>query len=466
MNTLPARDPRYRVQPAKTQAGVEGFIRFLGGPVGNHALIGATKWWTPLRVLFAVAFIFLSFGYLSKSPCLSSWEGNRQYVTSCYNDILPLYGARGLHEPGNPYAFSWVQDGVTRYMEYPVLTGLFQGIMGAVARTTSPLVAMPESGWYFTLTALVLSVLWVITIRLVVDLTGNRIWDTLLVAASPLIIVHAFTNWDILSIVLAIAAIHAAARGKSGIAGLWIGLGVSAKLWPLFLLGAYLVLAVRQQRWMPWIKMVATAVASWLALNVPIMVAYPEAWGEFTRLNSTRGWEWTTIWAVMSRSFGWEGFDGGSGEPVIAVTLLLFVASCVAIALFGWKVQRQPRVAELIVLILVAFLMFNKVYSPQYSLWLVIPAVLALPRWRLLYAWMVADMMVWPILMWHMMGEDNLGAPGWLLDLAVLTRDGFIVAIAVLVIRQMMGKTVDPVRAAHAGLDPLAGPFLSKEQVL
>lgn len=459
-------DPRLRVQPAHTQPGVGGFIRFLGGTVGRYGLVGGVRWWTPLRVLIAVAFTFLSFGYLSKAACLGSWEGHRQYVTACYNDILPLYDARGLNQPGNPYSFSWVEDGITRYMEYPVLSGLFQGVIGALTRLTHPLVALPEASWYFTLTALALSVLWVLTIRLVVELTGNRVWDGLLVAASPLIIVHAFTNWDILAIFLAVAAMYAVAKNKPGWGGVFIGLGVSAKLWPLFLLGAYLVLAFRQKRWRPWIIMVASAAASWLLVNLPIMLKYPEAWAEFTRLNSTRSWEWTTIWAVASRSFGWTGFDPATAEePVIlnTVTLVLFALSCVAIAIFGWKVQRQPRVAELIVLILIAFLMFNKVYSPQYSLWLIIPAVLALPRWRLLYCWMIADMMVWPILMWHMMGEENLGAPAWMLDVAILTRDGFILAIAVLVIQQMRGKTIDPVLVAHDQVDPLAGPFTHKE---
>lgn len=82
--------------------------------------------------------------------------------------------------------------------------------------------------------------------------------------------------------------------------------------------------------------------------------------------------------------------------------------------------------------------------------------MLALPRWRLLLAWMTADMMVWPILMWHMLGAENKGLPGEVLNLVVLTRDGLIVAMMVLVVRQMLGKVPDKVAAAHRGLDPLA----------
>lgn len=177
-----------------------GLINFLGGPIGRHGLVGRAQWWTPLRVLILVAFVFLSFGYLQKAACLGgsvsedgsvalNWAGNRQYAAACYNDILPLYGGRGLDQGGFPYAFSWVEGDLTRYMEYPVLAGLFQGVVGWLARVTYGLVellpaAIPAASWYFTLTALILSCIWVGTIRMVATLAGNRIWDVVLVAAT------------------------------------------------------------------------------------------------------------------------------------------------------------------------------------------------------------------------------------------------------------------------------------------
>lgn len=169
-----------------------------------------------------------------------------------------------------------------------------------------------------------------------------------------------------------------------------------------------------------------------------------------------------------------DGFDPDGAEvPQIlnTVSLALFIASCVAIAILGLVVKRQPRMAELVFLIIAAFLLFNKVWSPQYSLWLVIPAVLAFPRWRLLLTWMAVDMLVWPVLMWHMHGADNNGLPAEFLDVVVLTRTGLIVVLVVCVVRQMLGKNLpgqqisgdrnqaDPVYRAHNGYDPLAGPL-------
>ncbi|QGU05789.1 glycosyltransferase family 87 protein [Corynebacterium comes] len=460
-----------RISPAATEPVAAGVISFLGGPVGRFAAVGRQRWWTPLRVIVSVALVFLSFGFLSKARCLEGtrgedglisldWSGNRHYVAACYNDITPLYAGRGLDRGGFPYAFSWVEGDLTRYLEYPVLAGVFQWFMAGLSRLTYPLVELtpliiPAASWYFALTALAMSGMWVFTIRLVAELAGNRIWDTVLVAASPLVIVHAFTNWDIPSVMFVVGALHAVSRGRPGLAGVLIGLGTAFKLWPLYLLGAYLVLAVRDRRPVPFLTMLVTSALTWLAVNVPVMVMYPVAWSEFLRLNSERGFEWTTIYAIISRNT----FLPDLPVPVLnTVSFALFAAACLAIAVLGLRASRRPRVAELFFLIIVAFLLFNKVWSPQYSLWLIVPAVLALPRWRLLLTWMFVDALVWPILMWHMLGTDDNGIPAELLDAVLIARLVILVTMTVLVVRQMLGHEVDEVAAAHQGRDPLALP--------
>lgn len=482
------------VAPAETEPAARKFIDFLGGPVDKHGRLAESRWFHPVQVIVSVAMLFLAGGFLTKAHCTRGsinpdtgaidldWSGNRAYVSACYNDIIPLFAGRGLDTGGFPYAYSWQEDDVTRYLEYPVLTGYFQGIMGWLARVSYPpveavskyLVPVPMAGWYFILTVLVLSLFWVATVRMACALAGRRIWDIMLVAASPLVLVHAFTNWDILAIFFAVAGLLLFARGRTAWAGVAIGLGTATKLWPLFFLGAIIVLALRLRRFRALIIVAITTAVTWLVVNLPVMLAYPEAWNEFNRLNSTRSWEWTTIYAVAARLTLFDGFDPDGAEvPQIlnTVSLALFIASCVAIAVLGLVVKRQPRMAELVFLIIAAFLLFNKVWSPQYSLWLVIPAVLAFPRWRLLLTWMTVDMLVWPVLMWHMHGADNNGLPAEFLDVVVLTRTGLIVVLVVCVVRQMLGKNLpgqqlsgdrnhaDPVYRAHNGYDPLAGPL-------
>ena len=58
-----------------------------------------------------------------------------------------------------------------------------------------------------------------------------------------------------------------------------------------------------------------------------------------------------------------------------------------------------------------AFLLTNKVWSPQFSLWLVPLAVLALPHRRILLAWMTIDALVWVPRMYFLYGNPNRSLP-------------------------------------------------------
>jgi uncharacterized membrane protein len=102
-----------------------------------------------------------------------------------------------------------------------------------------------------------------------------------------------------------------------------------------------------------------------------------------------------------------------------------------------------------------SFLLVNKVWSPQYSLWLVPLAVLALPRWRLLLAWMSLDALVWVPRMFYYVGASNKGLPpDWFLG-TVVVRDAMVVALIVLVVRSVLRPAEDLVRAGSpAGHDP------------
>lgn len=471
-----------RVQPARTEPAAQGFTEFLGGPMGRYSAIGRAKFLTPQRTLILAGLLFLGTGFFTKANCTIGqrvewgvqldWSGRRQYLSACYTDIIPLYGAEGLDQGGVPYFYSWVEDGVVRFMEYPVLAGLFQWINASITRAIYPIFdaafpghLLPEASLYFFITALGLTSFWILSIVMVRKLAGNRPWDTVLMAISPLVSVHAFTNFDTPSIALALAAMLAVQRGKVWQAGIWIGLGCAFKMWPIFLLGAYFALALRNKALLPWLKMLATTAISWLVVNVPLIILAPAGWAEFYRLNQRRGWEGTTIYAVISRITGWQGFDAPGESAILnAVSLAAFVFCCVLVLFVGLKSPKEPRVAELILLILVAFLMTNKVWSPQYSLWLVPFVVLAVPRWKLVLCWMFAEAAVWPFLMWHMLGVDDKGINHELLDAVIVIRGALLLTLTIIVIRQLWNRSVDYVAQAHNNTDPTAGPFATRSR--
>ncbi|QNH96795.1 glycosyltransferase family 87 protein [Corynebacterium anserum] len=470
-----------RVLPSRSEPMARGFAEFIGGAPGRHAVIGQQHWWTPLRVMLALSAVFLSLGWLQKANCLrtgfseglpfTDWGGRRQYTSACYSDIVVLYHSRGFDQGGFPYAYSWHEGELTRYLEYPVVTGLFQWLMAGITRpvetvwSTLSLPVASSASVNFGVTAVFLAVFWMASCAIVARLAGNRTWDTVLMAASPLVIVHAFTNYDALSIFFALAAFSLWAKNKPMLAGVMAGVGIAAKLWPIFIVTALVLLCLRARAWKTLATLLGSTVATWVALNLPLYVMYPRAWSEFFRLNSSRGWEGSTIYAVLAHISGQDGWDGNSPGHVVQgvevfnlITLGLLVTLLGALTYAVLRAPWQPRVAEVAFLAVLAFMITNKVWSPQYSLWLVPLIVLALPRWRLALCWAGVEAVYWYLRMWQFLPE-NEAAPYWVVDLFTLVRLGLLVAMAVIIVRQMYGHSWDAVRAAHEGRDPLAGPL-------
>ena len=472
-----------RVAPSLDDPVAARVSTVVGGPVGRHALVGRGRFLTPLRVVLLLAVVFLALGWGSKAACLQQtqgadgvpvldWHGSRQYVALCYSDTVPLYGAERLDHDAFPYKTAIVDNPgtaqqSTRYMEYPVLTGLYQwGSMKVTkawvaAATTLPLPSAIEVVVYFTVVALGLAIAWLVTVWATVLVTGRRVWDAALVAGSPLVAVHAFTNFDPLATALAATGLLAWSRKRPVLAGVLLGLGGAAKLYPLLLLGPLLVLCVRTGRMGSWGRAAVAAALAWGVVNGPVYLLYPEGWGQFLRLNTTRGQDPDSLYNVVTSFTGWTGFDGplAAGQtPTVLneVSLLLFVMVCAAVGWLALTAQRRPRVAQLCFLVVAGFLVTNKVWSPQYSLWLVPLAVLALPRTRLLLAWMVLDALVWVPRMYYYLGTTNKGLPQQFFTGAVVLRDVAVLVLCAVVVREVLRPEEDLVRAGGVD-DPVGG---------
>jgi uncharacterized membrane protein len=141
------------------------------------------------------------------------------------------------------------------------------------------------------------------------------------------------------------------------------------------------------------------------------------------------------------------------------VVMVMFALSCAAIAYIALTAPQRPRVAQLTFLVVAAFLLTNKVWSPQFSLWLVPLAVLALPHRRILLAWMTIDALVWVPRMYFLYGNANRSLPEEWFTTAVLLRDIAVVVLCALVVRQIYRTDEDLVRWQGRLDDPAGGPF-------
>lgn len=350
-----------------------------------------------------------------------------------------------------------------RFMEYPVLTGLFQWGVAQLTHAWQSVPFLPHGidvAVYFDLCALTLSFAWLATVWATARTARRRIWDAALVGLSPLVMVHAFTNFDMLATACAAGGLLAWSRRRPALAGILFGLGIAAKLYPLFLLGPLFVVCLRAGKLRHWTVSAATTAAAWVVVNAPIALAYPLGWREFLRLNTERGMDPDSLYNVVHYFTGWAGFDGNLADgqaPTIlnAVTAVLFLIACAGIVYVALTAPQRPRVAQLCFLVVAAFLLTNKVWSPQFSLWLVPLAVLAVPNWRLLLTWMTVDALVWAPRMAYYLGTDNRGLPeGWFLG-AVVLRDLVVVIICAVIVYQIYRPRSDDVRAVDD--DPAGG---------
>jgi uncharacterized membrane protein len=470
--------PTERVFPTWTDPTARRASDLIGGPMGRQALVGRAVLFTPLRVCLLMAIVILIGGWLFKAACIQQGPdgnggvsldqgGQRPWITACYNDAVPLFGSHKLNTGELPYGTSWEDNGQTRYMEYPVVTGYWMWAMAQVSRAyvafaeMTGIVPVPlDVAAYFTIGAIFLGLMYLWAVAATARIARRRIWDTAIMCLSPLLVVHAFTIWDLLAIGITAGAMLAWARGKPVLAGALLGLGTAAKLYPVLLLGPLLILCLRAGKMTAWTRAFVAAAAVWLVINLPVMLAYPNGWYEFIRLNSERPPEydsWYFIYATLTGSSIWDAAPGADSPTLVnLLSLALFALACLAIGWFGLAAQRRPRFAQLAFLVIAAFLLTNKVWSPQYSLWLLPLAVLALPRWRPLLLWQFSEAVVWVLLMLSFAGVANKGLSIYPFVNAAILRDVMVLTLVYLVIRDIQRPDRDLVRMAGDD-DPSGG---------
>ena len=453
-----------RVIPSWADPVVAQASEAIGGPWGRHAVIGRALFWTPLRVCLLFTSFVLALAWIKEAPCASgNWAGWVQYTHFCYSDTVPLFGLHHLDTGAVPYLGSPV--------EYPVLTGGFMALAAAIARVYDGasgawgvLPGVPPVESYYVVTCLLLSLCALVTTRGVLGLSGRRPWDAAMVGLSPLLFVHAFTNWDLFAVALATTGLWAWARRRPVLAGVLLGLGIAAKLYPALLLGALFLLCLRAGRLQVWLRTAIAAGVAWLIVNAPIALLAPANWSRFFRLNSSRPADPDTIWNLLQHANpqALGGLPAAGESPtllnaVVAVVLVLLVAAAAWLTLAA---PLRPRVAQVAFLLVAGFLLLNKVWSPQYSLWMLPLAVLARPRWRSLLLWQATEALLWvPRLLWYL-GADHRGVKvEWFL-LAVVVRDLAVLTLMGLVVRDILRPDGDVVRTTWPGVDDPAGGVL------
>ena len=395
------------VVPSREDPVVRASTPLIGGPLGRFATVGAGGFWTPVRILILLSTLAYMVGALLDWPCMSNgWASPDRYEHLCYSDIPPLYGGRGFAEGFLPYLQTPPNGEV---LEYPVLTGVFMQI--AAWLTKALLVIAPNAAP--SLTFFVVNVIMLFPFLLMTVVSASRIvkarpWDAAMIALAPTIILAGTINWDLIPIGLVMWSLLLWSRKTAFWAGIILGLAVAAKFYPIVLLGPWFLLCLRAGKLRDFGKLFAGTAIAWFAVNLPFMIGNFHNWAHFYEFSQTRGQDWGSIWYAITL---W-------GLPQIPPAMLNMVATgsflllCVGIAALILFAPKRPRLIPMLFLVVAAFAVTNKVYSPQYVMWLVPLAVLARPKWRDFLIWQAAELTYFVAIWWYLAGYGIEGAKG------------------------------------------------------
>ncbi len=416
--------------------------------------------WTALggsaAVLVLASLIADGLAFAAKEACRAgAWNyGVEQYQAHCYTDIYPLYFGEGLSAGKVPY--------LDHHVEYPVIIGAVMQAAAWVVRSAANLYARGLQ--YFDVTVAVLAIFLIAGVLATAYCAGpSRRWTALLVAFSPALILSAYINWDLIAMGLMMMALAAWAARRPALAGVLLGLAVATKFYPVVVLWPLFLLCLRARRLRAFWITAGSAAAAWLAVNLPVAIVAPHGWATFYVFNSQRGADWGSIWFFFQH-MQWPGVDTYSVPPLNLMSLGAFVVACAAIAVLALAAPQRPRLMQLIFLTTAAFLVTNKVWSPQYVVWLVPLVVLARPKIVGYLIWQVAEVgyfyAIWAFLITVIEGASTPGAIGsGLYFTSVLARFFAVLLLCGLVVRECLHPERDVVRSA--GLDDPAGGVLA-----
>ena len=376
----------------------------------------------------------------------SHWPvGDPDAVVPCYSDLMYLWKGRGIDEHIFPYIHGGINaDGKLfgGVVEYPVLSGMMMwlGAIGAHTDTEffqhSVLLLVPFG--------LAITVMLALMVR----------WWVLFWSATPPLVLYSFHNWELPVTATAVAAVAVMAWGAGTnpktsrrrlslrtsaiLASILLALGFCLKIYPgLFVLPLALYVLTRGEagdastvegvqprrlrceerkrraskpgettpdrytqdfRPLDWIGaawVTAAAIITVIVVQLPFMILGFDGWKAALSFQGQRKadvdtnsiWYWGLRHVTGGQNSTYNSLVGVLSPMLIlaafALTIYLGLRYYERVGTFPWIGVAASMLA--------GFMLFHKVHSPQYTLWILPFFVLLQIRWPVIVAYLVAD---------------------------------------------------------------------------
>lgn len=432
-------------EPDPVAVAASGII---SGPRGRYA--------APHRNLRAVAAKYaaltaipLAAGASLQQHCINAgWNTPDQFWHMCFSDLANTYGDARMS--GGLGAF--LAGGVTAPApSQPPLTAL---VMTALASLVPSGTALGQTRWYMFLWAVVIAALFAAISVLTAVTVRRSPQRAALVALSPLVALLAFISPDPLGVALVALGIYLWVRGRVVGAGVVLGLAIAARTYPVLILVAVALLALRAGRLRVAGRLAAIALGTAALVFAALYVVNPDG--------------------AMAAYSTWAGAGAGFGSPWVLPTLSgspLPASAVDALTVFGWfaavivgallalGAQVRPPVWEVAAVMLGIVLVTGSSFPVQASLWLVpLVALTGLP-WRDILIWTFAEGMHWVAVWLHVAAQSvpDRGLPAGWYAMFLIIRLAAVVYITRQVWHRSMSRRHEWPAVASPDDGPLAG---------
>ncbi|MDN5768912.1 MAG: hypothetical protein L0H78_24285, partial [Humibacillus sp.] len=365
---------------------VQAASEVIGGPRGRYATSRELPWVKVAALVSLLTSIPVGLGILLRVPCLrTGFAGDSQFWNACYSD-LP-----------NTFRDSAVKNGLAAFLQggagapttgQPPLTGLLLTAVASVvpadglANGLSSRVAWYFALWSVFITLLLLGIVWLVASSARMPFSAAH------VALSPVVALAGFVSSDLLGVLLATAGLWAWSRRRVALAGVLFGLAISARTYPVLIVLAIGLLALRSGHLRAFAHLTVRALVTFGVVVAALWVLNPEA--------------------AVSSYQAWASAGAGYGSPWLLPQLAghpLPAGAVTALAVAGWLVAalagavlalssaRRPTVAEVSLVMVALVLVTGKSFTVQSSLWLVPLIAWCAVQWRDHLIWAGAEML-------------------------------------------------------------------------
>ena len=235
---------------------------------------------------------------------------------------------------------------IERAVEYPIITGFFIYFTWLIGKN---LLGYALLTWIFLTLPAVITAITLHKLAEMLKLGKKRLFWFFIFA--PSMIVFSIYNWDMIALMFMVLGIYSFCKNKPLMASMFIGLGFNAKLFPVILL-PIMMLKNRKNA----IKMLLVFILTFLVLNSYFMIASFDTWKNIFLYHSLREPNIDSAWHITGLSTG----------AINIASAVLFSISYIALLLFF----KKRDLIALSFLSMLLFLLLNKIFSPQYILWL------------------------------------------------------------------------------------------------